>query len=148
MARNSRKRHGARYGDAEKRGSVARASPERHGFNYGPWILVIGGLVVVLLLALIYATVRGKSPALIGTGLGETPQVQVTPANNSPEIPRVTLGDAKAAYDARQAIFVDVRGAEPYAAAHIPDALSISAGEIASRVAELDRAAGIITYCN
>lgn len=62
------------------------------------------------------------------------------------KVPRVSLADAKAAFDTHSAVFVDVRAAEAYAQAHIPGALSIPLAELPQRLGELDPAAWIITY--
>jgi 3-mercaptopyruvate sulfurtransferase SseA len=64
-----------------------------------------------------------------------------------PEIPRVSLADAKAAYDAKSAVFVDARSADSYAQGHIPGALSIPADQLANRLGELKKGDWIITYC-
>jgi 3-mercaptopyruvate sulfurtransferase SseA len=64
-----------------------------------------------------------------------------------PEIPRVDLAAAKAAFDAQTAVFVDVRDGGSYAADHIPGALSIPLAELENRLGELKPADWIITYC-
>ena len=62
------------------------------------------------------------------------------------EIPRVTLEEAKAAFDSDSAVFVDTRETS-YADSHIPGALSIPGSELESRIDELDPDQWIITYC-
>ena len=64
-----------------------------------------------------------------------------------PEIERISLDKAKVAFDARSAVFIDVRSANAYAVAHIPGALNISLAEIETRLNELDPTQWIITYC-
>jgi 3-mercaptopyruvate sulfurtransferase SseA len=64
-----------------------------------------------------------------------------------PEISRVGLADAKAAFDTKSTVFVDVRGDPYYSQGHIPGALNISLDDLEARLGELDRAAWIITYC-
>jgi hypothetical protein len=64
-----------------------------------------------------------------------------------PEIPRVPLKDAKAAFDGEASVFVDVRSSGEYDEAHIPGALSIPVNELEGRLAELDKSQWIITYC-
>jgi hypothetical protein len=61
-----------------------------------------------------------------------------------PEIDRVSLADAKAAFDTGQAVFVDVRGEPFYSDAHIPGALSLTEDQLPD---ELDPSDWIITYC-
>ncbi len=64
-----------------------------------------------------------------------------------PEIERVPLEDAKAAYAAGSAVFVDVRSSAEYDQSHIPGALSIPVNELEGRLDELDKSQWIITYC-
>ena len=78
--------------------------------------------------------------------------VTATPLSSSheetyPEISRVTLLDAKAAYDSGSAIFVDVRTAQVYQDSHIAGSINIPLSELELRISELDRADWIITYC-
>ncbi len=72
--------------------------------------------------------------------------VPITEENN-PDVPRVSLGDSKAAYATGSAVFVDVRDAESYGRSHIPGALSIPLGELPDRMGEMQTADWIITYC-
>lgn len=71
------------------------------------------------------------------------------PGANAPfdDVPRVTLSQAKGAFDAGSAVFVDVRDRVYYESSHIPGALLIPLGEIASRLGELDPQDWIILYC-
>ena len=62
-------------------------------------------------------------------------------------ITRLSLEEARAAFDNGAAIFVDVRSADSYASGHIPGARSIPLGELEGRLEELDPAQWIITYC-
>jgi hypothetical protein len=64
-----------------------------------------------------------------------------------PEIQRVALPEAKAAYDNQEAVFVDVRGEQYYQQGHILGALSLPEDQLPDRIAELDPQAWIITYC-
>lgn len=47
-----------------------------------------------------------------------------------PEIVRVGLGDSKAAYDLKQAVYLDVRDADSFANSHIPGAVSIPLNDL------------------
>lgn len=64
-----------------------------------------------------------------------------------PEVPRVGLGDSKAAFDLKQAVFIDTRGEPYFSQGHIPGAISMSDDEVLTRLGELDPNAWIITYC-
>jgi rhodanese-related sulfurtransferase len=65
---------------------------------------------------------------------------------------RITLADAKQAFDRNEATFIDARSHQEYVAGHIPGALSlpVSGFEARSREAlkRLPRDARIITYCS
>lgn len=63
------------------------------------------------------------------------------------DVPRVSVADAKAAFDLGSAIFVDVRGEPYYTQGHIQDALSIPETDLDTALAQLDPQAWIITYC-
>jgi 3-mercaptopyruvate sulfurtransferase SseA len=64
-----------------------------------------------------------------------------------PGVERISLADAKAAFDAESAVFLDVRDAQSYAEAHIPGALNIPVNDLPQRLDELDPSDWIITYC-
>jgi hypothetical protein len=63
-------------------------------------------------------------------------------------VQRVTLEDAKTAFDGNKAIFLDVRSAGSYTSSHIPGAISIPEAQIMERLSELDPEQWIITYCS
>jgi 3-mercaptopyruvate sulfurtransferase SseA len=75
--------------------------------------------------------------------------VQTSPQaeGDYPNVPRVSLADAKAAYETGSAVFLDVRDAGSYAQSHIVGALSIPLNELPERMGKLDKSAWIITYC-
>ena len=105
----------------------------------GPLILIGGGLAL-LIGTLVFAL------ALTGPSTTATPPAQSV-EDTYPEIPRVSLADARIAFDTKSAIFVDVRDDNSYAAGHIPAALSIPLAELPDRLDELERSDWIITYC-
>ena len=76
----------------------------------------------------------------------ETVQTSPQGEGNYPDVPRVSLADAKAAYETGGAVFVDVRDAESYAQSHVPGALSIPLSELPDRMGELNPSDWIITY--
>jgi hypothetical protein len=63
-------------------------------------------------------------------------------------VQRVTLEDAKTAFDGNKAIFLDVRSAGSYTSSHIPGALSIPEAQILGHLSELNPEHWIITYCS
>lgn len=63
------------------------------------------------------------------------------------EVPRITVEEAKKAFDSKDAIFVDSRSEETYAAEHIRGAIQIkSAAE--DRFDKLPKGKTIIVYCS
>jgi predicted sulfurtransferase len=65
------------------------------------------------------------------------------------EVPRVKVEDAKSAFDKGEAIIVDVRSAQAYAAGHAAGAISIPLAEFENNIdgLSLDKDQWIITYC-
>ena len=65
------------------------------------------------------------------------------------EVPRVTVEEAKSAFESSKAIIVDVRSAESYAAGHAAGAISIPLTEFENNIGNLslDKDQWIITYC-
>ena len=102
--------------------------------NPFPWALMAAGafLVIVGLGWLIL-----KQPS--------TPEITPTSAFVE-QVERISLEDAKAAFDDGTAIFLDVRAESSYAASHIPTAISLPINELPARWEELDPAAWIIPY--
>jgi len=64
-----------------------------------------------------------------------------------PEVQRLRVEDAKAAFDSKKAIFLDTRGEPYFSQGHIPGALAMTDDEIPARLGELDPNTWIITYC-
>lgn len=69
------------------------------------------------------------------------------PTPRTDQIPRVTLAEAKAAFDDGSAVFVDVRSAQDFSAGHITGAISIPENELPTRLERLNRDNWIIPYC-
>jgi hypothetical protein len=104
-----------------------------------PILLIVAGVILIVGSAAWFIFLSGP------------PKVQPTPTIVAdipyPEVPRVNVKDAKAAFDIGNAIFIDVRGDPLYSEGHIPGALSMTADEILDRLDELDPNAWIIPYC-
>jgi 3-mercaptopyruvate sulfurtransferase SseA len=64
-------------------------------------------------------------------------------------VPRISVEDAKAAVDSGQAIIVDVRSADAYAAGHVEGSINIPLGYFETDIANvsLEKDQWIITYC-
>jgi rhodanese-related sulfurtransferase len=76
-------------------------------------------------------------------------QLQANLPESEAAVPRISVAEAKAAFDNGSAIIVDVRGSEAYAAGHMPGALNIQLEEFETNPAnlKLDKEQWIITYC-
>jgi activator of HSP90 ATPase len=61
---------------------------------------------------------------------------------------RISVADAKKAFDSGNAVFVDTRAAASYEGKHIKGALNITAEQFQTRYAEIPRDKQIITYCS
>ena len=126
-----------------------------------PIVMVVFGVVLMIGALLWFVIVTRQSAAR--TTVLPTPVVSsitpvaspvsssvtpvATPAIPYPEIKRISLADAKAAFELKSAIFIDVRGEPYYSESHVPGALSMTYDELSSRMGELDKKAWIITYC-
>ncbi len=102
-------------------------------------LIAIGGILILFAIVVLLLNPPGQTTTLPGASLS-TESVY-------PEIPRVSLVDAKAAHDAGTAVFVDARPEASYALGHIPGAISIPADQLPQRLGELNKNNWIITYC-
>jgi 3-mercaptopyruvate sulfurtransferase SseA len=100
--------------------------------------IILIGIGAFLILALLIWLAVTNNPGSSSTTAGQVPY---------PDITRITLSDAKAAYDQKTAVFLDVRDADSYQAGHIPGAMNIPLTSLESRLNELKTGQWIITYC-
>jgi 3-mercaptopyruvate sulfurtransferase SseA len=103
-----------------------------------PVLMVFGGLLILIVAGGYAWQLANPAP---------TPEPTPAQAVNPQEVIRLNTEDAKAAFDQKNAVFVDVRDVDSYASSHIPGALSIPLSELPDRLGELDANAWIITYC-
>jgi len=107
-----------------------------------PLFLMILGSVIILVVVM-WQTSRVLSnlkPTVIPT----TTAVSNIPY---PGVPRISLTDAKAAFDAGKSTFIDVRGEPNYSAGHIPGALDIAYADIETKSVDLQKDQHLILYC-
>lgn len=111
--------------------------------SIGPWILMgLGSLVIMG--AVIWKTID------VIDSIEPTPATAETTSNSYipyPDVTRITLDAAKAAYDNGTAVIVDVRDTEYFNESHIAGAINIPYSEIESRLSELDPLQPYILYC-
>jgi 3-mercaptopyruvate sulfurtransferase SseA len=99
-----------------------------------PMILIGAGALLVIAV-LVLQIVQSPNPSTAGQDIPE------------PGVERVSLSQAKSAFDNKTAVFLDVRDAASYATSHIPGSVNIPYSEIETRLSELDPNQWIITYC-
>ncbi len=106
-----------------------------------------GSILPIIIMAfgalLIFAAVAWYLSVLNANNQAE--QTSLVEQTNS-DVERVSLAQAKDAYDRGIAVFVDVRDSDSYIAGHIPGALSIPLEELPDQISQLDPEAWIITY--
>ena len=107
-----------------------------------PVILFVAGGLLLTLTAVLLVSQNNSQPTA-----QSSPVASGHDEETYPEIKRVSLDDAKAALDAKTAVFVDVRGVDAYAMSHVAGSLSIPLADLETRLGELDPNQWIITYC-
>lgn len=106
-----------------------------------PLLMILVGMLLILGAGIWYMTGGDFF------NLTTTPESVVITEDTFADISRVSVQDAKAAFDGSSAVFVDVRNAQAYQQGHIQGALSIPLEELPSRTGELNPSDWIITYC-
>jgi 3-mercaptopyruvate sulfurtransferase SseA len=114
-------------------------STKRNSVSLWPILLMVAGVLLIGGALIWYLNPFGSSPAEI--------TVASIAEDTYPNVPRVSLADAKAAYDTGTAVFLDVRDAGSYADSHIKGAINIPLAILPNRINELNPADWIITYC-
>jgi 3-mercaptopyruvate sulfurtransferase SseA len=102
-------------------------------------MVVLGSLMLLGSLVVLY-----NIPETVGVTPTPTQAQLIIPY---PQVNRISLGDAKAAYDLGDVIFIDTRGDDAFSQGHIPGAFSITDGEILSELNQFSPDDWIITYC-
>lgn len=118
-------------------------STRKENVAIAPILLVGLGLLLMIAAAvwLVSASERSTARKSVAAAQAFTPPAQ--PA----EVERVSLEEAKAAFDLKQAVFIDARGAESFAEEHIPGAIPMTSSEVPQRIGELDPDTWVLTYC-
>ncbi len=112
--------------------------------NFGPLTMIAVGVMLLLVVVLWQAL----NAELVTATNEATPTSQANPTVDPLSIiPRVSMADAKQAYDQHSAFFLDVRDSGSFAAGHIAGAKNIPLNDLASHVNSLDQNQWIITYC-
>lgn len=103
-------------------------------------------LAVALLVLALTACEGGAYPNPYPNETASQPTRIPTPSS-ADMVPRISIEEAKAAFDDGTAVFIDVRGTENYNQVHIAGALDVPYPELETRLAGYDRDALVITYC-
>lgn len=64
------------------------------------------------------------------------------------EAARISLADAKKAFDDGNAIFVDVRGPDSFKTEHVQGAVNIGIGDLEANISKLPKNKQIVVYCS
>jgi hypothetical protein len=113
----------------------------RSSISILPLVLIVIGVALLLGAAVWYLTGGGLF------NLTATPETAVVTEDTYADIPRVSVQDAKAAFDSSSGVFVDVRDVQSYQQSHIQGSISIPLNELPGRTDELNPSDWIITYC-
>jgi hypothetical protein len=116
------------------------ASRRRNSNSIFPVLLIGLGLVLIFGAVVWFINNQG-GPTLAAEPAGSENQIPYS------DVPRVSLADARAAYETGSAVFIDVRGEPYYSQSHIAGALSIPEQELSAHFNELEKTQWIITYC-
>ena len=104
-------------------------------------VMVVLGSALIFGSAMWYASSKKPQPTPTPTSTAIARRIPY------PNIKRVSLADAKAAFDTKQAVFIDVRGEPSFSEGHIPGAISITEDELPARLNELNKNTWYIIYC-
>ena len=116
-------------------------------------------ITTVVLGAFVMGCQTGSNPVSATTKPATTPtSAPVPPATNTPpaaspatptdDAPRITLAEAKKAFDDGSAIFVDTRTEAAFKQERIKGAVNIPVGSVAANVSKLSKGKKIIAYCS
>jgi len=106
-----------------------------------PLFIILLGAGLLVLAGLLYWGLSSSRTTVTNT------PVQATVPLTDADVDRVSLSDAKAAFDSDSALFVDTRDLDSYNQGHIPGAVLITSSEVESKLRELDPSVPVITYC-
>ncbi len=120
---------------------MTRKIKKKNRFQPTPALVILGGVVLVVIALRINASsTTAQSPAVVSDQQNEKELLY-------PEVERVSVQEAKAAFDAGTALIVDVRSENSYQAGHATGAISLPSTEVASRYQELPQDRLLYLYC-
>jgi 3-mercaptopyruvate sulfurtransferase SseA len=108
-------------------------------------LIIATGVVLLLVAAFVLIRQNQQVQAPLSTASPDFPAAVAE--ETYPEIPRVTLLDAKTAFDQDSAVFIDVRAAAAYESGHVKGSLNIPLADLPNYLNELKKGDWIIPYC-
>jgi 3-mercaptopyruvate sulfurtransferase SseA len=115
---------------------------------------IFPAMIVLALAALACQTLLPQADPTTPAPLPTQPQPVQQPQGNQPprtedQVPRIPVSEAKAALDSGQAILVDVRSAESYAAGRAAGSINIPLANFENNIGSLslEKSQWIITVC-
>lgn len=106
-----------------------------------PLYIILLGAGLLVMAGLLYWGLSSSRTTVINT-----PVQAIEPLTDA-GVERISVSDAKAAFDSETAIFVDTRDLDSYSQGHIPGAVLITSSQVESKLGDLDPSVPIITYC-
>ena len=112
-------------------------------------------LIFLIFAAAFVVVVACAKPAANASEVSNTVAAAATPTPNPPaaastpdDAPRITLDEAKKAFDEGKAFIVDARAEDAYKQEHIKGAVNIRHDNLDARLKDLPRDKTIIVYCS
>lgn len=95
-------------------------------------------------------TAKTNSMETAKTNSAETPKTNSAPTPGDPlaNVPRISLADAKKAFDEGKVVFVDTRAEVQFRQERVKGSINIPAEAFETRYAEVPKNKQIITYCS
>ncbi len=115
-----------------------RSKAKRKQSNSIPLLMILAGTVLMISFLIWQVVINTQNLANTATPVGEIPTDRIS---------RVTLEQAKTAFDTKAAVFVDVRSSGAFLNQHITGSLNIPLNELPNRLGELGKQDWIIPYC-
>lgn len=132
--------------------SPSRKGKRRSNKGSSLAIPIAVGVAVVAIVVFAILLLENRLPAAAAVpGDISVPIVTAQPRPTTeipfPDVPRISVSDAKALTDAGKAILVDVRSKAAYDQSHAAGAVSIPEAEMGARLNELPRDKDVVLYC-
>jgi len=65
-----------------------------------------------------------------------------------PDVPRISLAEAKADFDAGTAVFIDTHSPATYETEHVAGSINVPATELAANIDKIPKGKKLIAYCS